>query len=232
MSKKVIIIIAVALTAAVLFAACERSASNPVLATPTSGNTPNATPEATSLSLVQTWGTSTAVYLQTAEAMGLITPVPTSETPQPNNTPEGANTTPGVPPTGVPTETPVPGTTPVVVVPTATPGRPATYTLHSGEFPYCLARRFDVNPTDLLNLNGLMDGQIVQPGLLLQIPQTGSYGGIRARNAHPAQYTVNVDDSFYSIACYYGDVDPTAIAAANGLALTSPLTTGKVLNIP
>ncbi len=120
----------------------------------------------------------------------------------------------------------------MVIVPTATPGRPATYTLHTGEFPYCLARRFDVNPDDLLSMNGLVQGQILQPGLTLNIPQTGSFPGNRALHTHPAQYTVNVDDSFYSIACYFGDVDPTSIAAANGLSLTSPLTTGQILNIP
>ncbi len=102
----------------------------------------------------------------------------------------------------------MPGTTPVVIVPTATPGRPATYTIHTGEFPYCLARRFDVNPDDLLSMNGLVRGQILQPGLTLNIPQTGSFPGSRALHTHPAQYTVNVDDSFYSIACYFGDVDP------------------------
>jgi hypothetical protein len=41
-----------------------------------------------------------------------------------------------------------------------------------------------------------------------------------------------VDETFYSIACAFGDVDPSAIAAANGMAITAPLTTGKILNIP
>jgi LysM repeat protein len=241
MPKKVIIVFAVALTATLLFTACERSASQPMLGTPTAEN-PNAASQPTSLSLVQQWGTSTAVYEQTAVAMGLITPAPTSETTQPDltNSPAGTPTATVLPGTGVPSNTPMPGTTPintpvappVVIVPTATPGHPASYTLHAGEFPYCLARRFDVDPDELLSLNNLSSGQNLQPGQILQIPQTGSYPGNRALHVHPAQFSVNVNDTFYSIACYFGDVDPTSIAAANSLSLTSPLTTGQILNIP
>ena len=229
MSKKVIIALIIAVTVVLGFTACTRSASPSIISAPTStsqGAIPG-TPQPTELSLVQAWGTSTAIYVQTAQAMGLITAVPTAVTPQPNEA-----TTPGVPPTGAAAETPVPGTTPIVIVPTATPGRPATYTLQTGEFPYCIARRFNVNPDDLLSLNGLSSGQILQPGLVLKIPQTGSYPAIRALNAHPANYTVAVDDTIYRIACHFGDVDPSSIAAANGIALTTPLTTGQILYIP
>ena len=219
MSKKAIIIVALVITATLLFTACERSASPPVLATPTTGGS---TALPTGISLVQAWGTSTAVYMQTAQAQGLISPTPT-QTPDPNQ----------VPPTGVATATLAPGVTPVIVVPTATPGRPATYTLQSGEFPYCIARRFNVNPDDLLALNGLSSsGQGLQPGLQLRIPSTGSFPGGRALHSHPTQYTVSVDDTIYKIACYFGDIDPTSIAAANGLSLSSPLTTGRTLSIP
>jgi LysM repeat protein len=166
---------------------------------------------------MQAWGTSTAIYVQTAQAMGLITPVPT------------ASATPGIPPAGAATSTP---TTPAFIVPTATLGRPATYTLQTGEFPYCIARRFNVDPNALLSLNGLSSGEVLQPGLILNIPQTGSFPGTRILNAHPAQYTVGVDDTIYRIACHYGDVDPSSIAAANGIALSTKLTTGQILNIP
>jgi LysM repeat protein len=235
MSKKVIIGISLVIAASFLFAACERSASQPNKATPTNAGTATnaaASPEPTGMSLMQAWGTSTANYELTEVAMGLITAAPTSENPQITPTPQGTLSTTVVPPTGAATSTPVPGTTPVVVVATATPGRPATYTLQAGEFPYCLARRFDVNPADLLSLNGLGNAQTLQPGISLRIPQSGSFPGIRALHSHPAQFTVNVNDTFYSIACYFGDVDPTSIAAANGLSLSSPLTTGKILNIP
>jgi LysM repeat protein len=198
-----------------------------VLATPTAEGTLNATPQPIDLSLMETWGTATAVYEQTAVAMGLITPAPTSESSLPS-------LTPSVPPGGVATDTPIPGTTPlpVIVVATPTPGRPATYTLQPGEFPYCIARRFNVDPADLLSLNGLGAGQNYPSGTTLSIPQTGSYPGTRALQTHPTQYTVAVNDTFYKIACAFGDVDPAAIAAANGLAISAPLTTGQILNIP
>ena len=235
MSKKVFFVISLTVAAVMLLAACERSASQPVLATPTAEGT-NPTSQPTGMSLIQEWGTSTAVYMQTAVAMGLITAAPTSGTPEPNLTPGGTASTPSsstqIPPTGAANATPKPGKTPVIVVPTATPGRPATYTLHAGEFPYCIARRFNVDPSDLLSLNGLSQGQIVQPGQTLSIPQTGSFPGTRALQSHPAQYTVAVDDTFYSIACTFGDVDPASIAVANGMSESTPLTTGQILNIP
>jgi LysM repeat protein len=83
-----------------------------------------------------------------------------------------------------------------------------------------------------LSLNGLSDADILQPGTVLKIPQTGSFPGDRALNPHPAQYTVKLNDTIYGIACHFGDVSPDAIAAANNLTLASPLATGKILNIP
>jgi LysM repeat protein len=211
MFKKMSLIIALVTAAVFLLAACERSASNSPLATATTESlNPISLP--TGISLVEAWGTSTAIYQQTAE--GLLTASPTT-----------------VPPSGA-TAIPTTGTTPVIVVPTATPGRPATYTLQSGEFLYCIARRFDVDPDNLLALSGLNQGQILLPGFVLHIPQTGSFPGTRALHSHPTTYTVAVDDTIYKIACYFGDLDPTSIAAANGLSLDSPLTTGRVLNIP
>ena len=236
MFKKATIIIAIAIAGVLLFSACERSASHTLKATPTAKN--SILTSQPGITLLENWGTPTAAAIQTAVALGTFTAVPTTQAGLASPTPTmlGALPTPTslsqIPGTGVGINTPEPGTTPIIVVPTATPGRPATYTIHTGEFPYCLARRFNVNPDDLLSLNGLGEGQVLQPGLTLRIPQTGSFPGNRALHTHPAQYTVSVDDSFYSIACYFGDVDPTSIAAANSLSLTSPLTTGKILNIP
>jgi len=181
------------------------------------------------------------MYIQTEVALGVFTAVPTKDLslPNPTTTPIGMQSTPASttqPPLILATVTPMTGTgtTPIpsIVVPTATPGHPSTYTIQAGEFPYCLARRFNVDPGDLLSLNNLTSGEIIQPGTTLSIPATGSFPGTRALQAHPTQYTVAVNDTFYTIACSFGDVDPSAIAAANGMAITTPLTTGKVLNIP
>jgi LysM repeat protein len=241
MSKKILLVVSLTIIAVLVLAACERSAAPSIVATQTvAGNVSEGTPQPTGMSLMQAWGTSTAVYVETAVAMGLITAAPTSEMPDVSvtPTPEGTLSSTEIAPTsdgtdlGVPTVTPMVGTTPVVVVATATPGRPASYTLEKGEYPWCIARRFNVDPNTLLAQNGLSDGQTLQPGLTLSIPQSGSFPGDRALHPHPTTYTVNVDDSFNSIACYFGDLDPSVIAAANGLSLTSPLTSGQILNIP
>jgi LysM repeat protein len=238
MPKKFVIVFALAIAVTLLFTACERSAAQPMplLATPTEQGS-NPVSQATGISLVEAWGTSTAIYQQTAAAQGLLpatatlTPAFSIETATPNGTVDSSSTT--VPPTGgAPTATT--GTSPVIVVPTATPGRPATYTLQTGEFPYCIARRFNVNQQELLSLNNLPENPpLLQPGFVLKIPQTGnSFIGQRALHPHPTTYSVIVDDNIYKIACYFGDLDPTSIAAANGLALSTPLTTGRTLNIP
>jgi LysM repeat protein len=126
-------------------------------------------------------------------------------------------------------------TTPVIVgtIPTAGP-RPTSYTLQKGEFPYCIARRFNINPNELLSLNGLTDGELYYPNLTLKIPQTGNpFPTDRALHTHPVTYTVpSSGTTVYGVACYFGDVEPAAIAAANGIAVSAALTTGQQLAIP
>lgn len=113
--------------------------------------------------------------------------------------------------------------------------RPASYTLQSGEFPYCIARRFNVDPDDLLALSGLSSSQAnsLSSGTVLKIPQSGSFPGDRALAAHPTTYTVvSSDETIYGVACKFGDVDPAAIATANGISASASLTAGQQLQIP
>jgi LysM repeat protein len=120
-------------------------------------------------------------------------------------------------------------------LPTSAPvgTRPTEYPLHKGEFPYCLARRFDVNPDTLLSINGLSSGNIYYPNRTLKIPQSGSFPGTRALRNHPATYTVSSsDETVYGVACLFGDVDPAAIAATNNISVDAALTVGKQLSIP
>lgn len=127
------------------------------------------------------------------------------------------------------TPTPTIEPTPTVMIPTVT--KPVEYTVQPGEYPYCLARRFNVNPEDLLELNGI--GDAVSPGTVLQIPQTGTWP-LEDRSVldHPAEHTVEEGDTVYSIACEYGDVTPEAIIAVNRLEEPYTLTAGQVLQIP
>ncbi len=201
------------------------------------------------MQIVAELGTATAIA-KTAEASGTILP---SETPGgPTDTPSTSGGTAITPETGttstpiaIVSVTPQPATVTVggatvtpattVVVPTISGGLPTTYTLQAGEWPFCIARRFNVDPGELASLNGLIDSQIVQPGLVLQIPQTGDpFPGTRAWHNHPATYTVsgNNDTTIYGVACYYGDIDPAAIAQANNLPINSTLTVGQQLTIP
>jgi LysM repeat protein len=110
--------------------------------------------------------------------------------------------------------------------------RPSTYTLQEGEFVFCLARRFDVDPDQILTLNGLSDGQLVYPGTVLKIPQSGSFPGQRALLNHPTTYTASSGESLYSVACKFGDVAPDSIATANGISVGATLTGGQQLSIP
>lgn len=164
---------------------------------------------------------------------------------------------------GAPTSTPAAGITPQVATATSTPlvvtnptstatlavaqtqlsgpaataipsgSRPSTYTLQQGEFPFCIARRFNVDPGDLLNLSGLSEGVIYPPGTTLRIPQSGSFPGDRMLRNHPATYTVSqTGETVYGVACTFGDVDPALIASTNGISVGATLNVGQTLNIP
>lgn len=122
---------------------------------------------------------------------------------------------------------------PTRVIPIPTVTRPSEYVLQQGEYIYCIARRFNLNPADLLETNDLNEDDLLSPGDTLQIPQSGSWEGAgRVRNPHPDTYTVDPGDTIYSIACYYGDVSPEAIIAVNELEEPYDLTPGQTLQIP
>ena len=111
---------------------------------------------------------------------------------------------------------------------------PNTYTLKPGEFPYCIARRFDIAPTALLNANNLSLSSVVYPGTTLTIPKNAAAfnAGARSLRQHPTTYTVRPGDTIYSIACLFGDVFPQAIADANNLKGAYTLNVGQTIKIP
>jgi len=175
---------------------------------------------------------------------------PTSGGSQPNTTAsQTAQTFPtGTSPSPVPGQNPtqpsaypVPTTVPGAPAPTATAvmyvqatpgGAPASYTLAEGEFPFCIARRFDVNQNELLELNGLAAESFVYAGQVLEIPQTGNpFDGTRTLHEHPTTYKIESGDTLNTIACYFGDLSPDMIALQNNLS-TSELPPGEVLIIP
>ena len=162
-------------------------------------------------------GTPGVAVIVTPDA-SLVAPPPVQLTP--------VNTQAGATPVQA---TPVPsGPAPTVVVPT-------NYVVHKGEHPYCLGRRYNINPADILAANGLSAAAAssLSVGAKLVIPQNGRpFGGNRALQPHPATYTVKSNDTIYSVACYFGDVAPETLIWANNLVEPYRLTPGQILNIP
>jgi len=121
--------------------------------------------------------------------------------------------------------------------PTATPipagSVPSSYTLQAGEFVYCIARRYNVDPDEILSLNGIFDSQTVYPGLTIKLPQSGHpFPGNRQLRPHTAYTVSQTGETVYSVACLYGDVDPAVIASANNISVGASLSIGQTLTIP
>lgn len=232
-TKRGLIIASTLLLIALLMSACEQPYSTPpaVTNTPIDPNSFFSTPIPSQPSNMQDVENITT---QTAAA-GLPTQTPGGPTAT-MAVVTGATATPiiNLPVTSTATQA-------VAVVPTSTPvpagSRPTTYTLKQGEFPYCIARRFNVDPDDLLRLSGLSAAQAdsLSAGTVLTIPQSGSFPGDRSWHDHPATFTVGVTyntNTVYGVACYYGDIEPSVIAQNNGISVDATLTAGQVLNIP
>ncbi len=117
------------------------------------------------------------------------------------------------------------------VIPTAT--RPETYTLREGEWPICIARRYNLDLFSFLEANGLQMDSTPAAGTVLKITSTGTWSaGERSLKSHPTTYTVKSGDTIFSIACQFGDVDPEAIIIANDLQSPYTVQAGQTLQIP
>jgi LysM repeat protein len=238
--KRGTVVASILMLVVIVTSACDLPYSTPPASTntPIDPNSLFETPigETPSMSDLEVFGTGTALALTG-------TPLPVIAT-QTSSTPLGtqdltasaASVTPTPLVSTNPTSTAtlaISGTT-VGTLPTSAPvgSRPSSYTLQPGEFPYCIARRFDVNPDDLLAMNNLSSGDIYYPNLTLRIPQSGSFPGTRALRNHPTTYTASAGETVYGVACTFGDVDPAAIAQANNISPSAVLTAGQQLNIP
>jgi LysM repeat protein len=239
MSKKVSLFLLVVMMLGALLTACDRPASTAPAATATGGaNFPF--PLAQPTDSVAMFATQTAIAAN-------LTPGAVVPTAQPGVNPTKApvvNPTPGgVAPTAAqpqptqpaqPTAKP-PQPKPEIPVVTATPGRPATYTIQQGDHYICIARRYNLNLTEFFNLNGLAMSSQAVAGVTVKIPQGGSWNsdnGSRTLKAHPDTYTVQSGDTLNKIACSFGDADPNLIALANGLSAPYSVSPGQTLNIP
>jgi len=222
------------LLVAVLLSACEQPYSTPpaVTNTPIDPNSFFSTPipnEPSNMPELENATTQTAIAAVTS---------PTPATGVTATLAVGASVTPTPIINIIPSAT---ATQAVAVVPTSTSApagsKPSTYVLKNGEFPYCIARRFNVDPDQLLSLSGLTGAQAdsLSTGTVLTIPQSGSFPGDRSWHDHPATFTVGSTydtRTVYGVACYYGDIEPSVIAQNNGISVDATLTSGQVLNIP
>jgi LysM repeat protein len=214
----------------IITSGCNQAYSQAPAATPTPlSQSLFASAEPTNMSDVQTFATGTALAQLTtpgapAPTSGGITPQPTlTATPLVVTNPTSTATL-----AVAQTQSAGPSAT---AIPAGS--RPASYTLQQGEFPYCIARRFNVDPIDLLNLSGLSDGVLYPPGTTLRIPQSGVFPGDRMLRNHPTTYTVaQAGETVYGVACAFGDVDPALIAQTNGISVGASLNAGQTLNIP
>lgn len=182
------------------------------------------------MSDVELFGTGTALALTGTPVAGLGTEMPSTI-----GTQDVMVTVTPTPLVSINTSTATLAVSGGGTLPTSAPvgSRPASYTLQKGEFPYCIARRFDVNPDDLLSINGLSSGNVYYANLTLKIPQSSSFPGTRALRNHPATYTVAAsDETIYSVACLFGDVKPSDIAQVNNISSGAALTPGQQLSIP
>ena len=113
--------------------------------------------------------------------------------------------------------------------------RPSTYVLQKGEWPICIARRYNLDLSSFFAANGLNMDSKPMAGTSLRIPSSGNWSagtGARALKAHPATHTVVAGDTVYTIACKYGDVAPEVILAVNNLSSASDVKAGMSLKIP
>jgi len=243
-----LVMVALLLIGAMLLSACELSLSQPPAVTPTlipTGLFVSPFPSVENpMQMIEEFARQTSAA-QTAAVSGGTPGAPSTVTTGTVLTPQTGGTATATPPSGTPsTPTNAVPTTPVVVVTTITPGgptltpgaRPGSYRLEKGEWPYCIARRFNVNPNELLSLSGLTTAQsnALMPGQNLNIPQTGNpFPGDRSWHDHPDTYSVSSSDqTVFGVACYYGDIEPAVIAQQNGISVSTALSIGQKLTIP
>lgn len=215
--KKPSLLLLIPLIAVLVFSGCVRKASTPPATTPHVIDVAN-----TPLPVDQQILNAT----MTAQAIMQEFNMPTQIVQNPLGTPEViTQAPPTMIPVGTATPTPQPTLQPMT--------RPTTWTVQGGETIYCLARRFDVDPGDMLAINNLFAGSMLSIGDVLEVPQTGSWPTEdRSLLAHPDVWNVSPGETVYYIACAYGDVWPEQIIQLNGLQEPYDLMGISTLQIP
>jgi LysM repeat protein len=223
---------------ALVASACTRAASTPPASSSSAGGTeaPVSGQEATMEAV------RSALLTQTAQARILLpTARPTTEVP-PSATPTATITV--TPVAQIPTDTSTPATasgeptktSAPTAVPTSSGGGEGyfDYTVQGGEWVYSIARKFGVDPQDIIDLNNLVDPFTLYPGDVIKIPSDGDTpvppSGVDSPQSGTT-YTVQLGDNVSTIASAFG-VTAEALVAANNLTYPYTLYPGQVLTIP
>lgn len=126
----------------------------------------------------------------------------------------------------------IPGLAPATEAPssggaTAPPAAEQTYTVQPGDILGRIAARLGVPLQAVIDLNGITNPHLIQPGQVLRIPPASGSRGLRAPRQAPREYLVVQGDSLRSVAAELG-LTPEALAAANDLQLVP----GQLLRLP
>jgi LysM repeat protein len=117
------------------------------------------------------------------------------------------------------------------------------HTVQSGETLYCISRAYGVGPWAIASHNGIVNPNLIYPGLVLAIPDaytTLPAGPTCARQfsapgpapcACATYHTVVTGDNLYRISLYYG-VSMWRTAECNGIVNLNYIQAGQVLCIP
>lgn len=206
------------------FSACTRSASTPPATTEEADSTgPQSETQAT-MDAVRS-----AILTQTAQAGEGGAPTPT-----PTEAPSEAE------------ETPATDGTADASSATATPiGQQIEYTVQAGDWIFKIARDFNVDPQDIIDLNDLVNPGSLTVGTVLKIPVAGTsieptvvgtaVATTPATTGTPSSgstvHIVQPGEWIWQIARLYG-LDPQAIIDANNLTSPSNISPGDELIIP
>lgn len=153
--------------------------------------------------------------------------------------------------------TPVPS--PTFQSPTETPAQPVAstqpstgsvlgyHTVREGETLYCIARAYGVDPLAIANANGVVNPNLVFPGMVLAIPNVprslpsgrtcpcqfagGAGASAGAASGCRWQHPVVRGQNLFRISLRYG-VSMSAIAQANGISNPNLIYAGQTLCIP
>lgn len=191
-----------------------------------------------------------------------------ARTPVPSPTFQSPPETPSLPAASMfesPVETPSPPAATTFDSPVETPSPPATtsppaasrqpstggilgyHTVRAGETLYCIARAYGVDPFAIADANGVVNPNLVLPGMVLAIPnvpralpsgrtcsrQFAVSAGAPAVAASGCRWShpVSRGQNLFRISLHYG-VSMSAIAQANGISNPNLIYAGQSLCIP